>query len=138
MYRHPSLVARKRMNPYNPERRERLFAKAFNSEAFVEFVKRFGCIVPGCDDRKIEVMHWRSRGAGGTWTETVPCCRDHHAESHDIGIDTFRAKYGLDFQSASADLIDRWEQEEAGWTTARGAANDAGWSRERKRMGPPL
>lgn len=135
MYRHPSLVARKPMNQYNPERRERLFAKAYHSEAFVAFVQRFACVVPGCDSRRSEAMHWRSRGAGGTWTEIVPACRAHHAESHDIGIETFQAKYGLDFPAASAALIARWEGEEAEFERRLVAMEDAAWEREKRAIG---
>lgn len=35
---------------------------------------------------------------------TIPCCRKHHAEQHQIGEASFAKRYGLDLLSIAADF----------------------------------
>lgn len=94
-YIHPSLQRRKRVNPFNAEKRARQFARAYLSTEYVAFVKRFGCMIPGCGARQIDAAHVRGKAAGGRWTDLVGLCRDHHREQHALGQHTFASKYGI-------------------------------------------
>ena len=43
--------------------------------------------------------HVRARGAGGTKKDLVPLCRDCHNTVHNIGIESFRTRYGIDLKT---------------------------------------
>ena len=47
----------------------------------------------------VECAHVRSRGAGGPdVANTVPLCRKHHRQQHDIGIRSFERIYGISLE----------------------------------------
>lgn len=60
------------------------------------FVKGHCCVVPGCDAQDVDFAHVQSVGAGGHDSKGVSMCRRHHSEQHDLGIETFQSKYGID------------------------------------------
>jgi hypothetical protein len=107
-YRHPSLTPRKRINPYNAERAQRLFERQFHSDEFVKWVQGHGCSIPGCDRGPVEAAHSVSRGAGGTWADVLPLCRSHHREQHDLGVQTFSSKYGIDMAALALETAAVW------------------------------
>jgi hypothetical protein len=71
------------------------------------FVKRHACCVPGCKNTDIDPAHVKTRGAGGSDAQIVSLCREHHSEQHDIGIDTFQAKYKIDLVAIAAEFARR-------------------------------
>lgn len=107
-YLHPSLQNRKPIKAWNEERQRRLFEKQFHSEDFVAWVHRHACSIPGCDRGPIECAHAVTCGSGGTWADVLPLCKAHHREQHDIGIQTFSAKYGIDMPALALETADRW------------------------------
>lgn len=79
----------------------------WRSQAHCNFVRRHECCVPGCDGRPIEVAHVRNGSDGGMGRKpsdwfTVSLCRDHHAEQHNLGEDTFAKRHGLDLGALAA------------------------------------
>jgi hypothetical protein len=86
----------------NAKRKRARFARAYGSGDNVARVQSMACIV--CNRTPSEAAHVRSRGAGGTWRDIVPLCRDHHREQHAIGIQTFEATYGLDLAAIAAHI----------------------------------
>lgn len=82
--------------PKSPKRSTR-----WRSQAHCDFVRSHECVVPGCNQRPIEVAHIRLGSHAGMSQKphdysTVSMCRDHHAESHRIGERTFQDRYKLD------------------------------------------
>lgn len=73
----------------NRRRRRERFRRAYHSVAFVMFLRWNGCAVPGCELGEIHVHHLKSRGAGGTWEDTVPLCGFHHRLWHQVGPQAF-------------------------------------------------
>ncbi len=75
-----------------------------------KFVRLHGCVVPGCQNAPIEFMHLRSAANSGMGLKPhssfgVSGCREHHAEAHQIGHDTFAAKYGIDLWALAAAYV---------------------------------
>lgn len=68
------------------------------------FVRRHDCSIPGCDGRPIDFAHVKTRGSGGHDAQGVSLCRTHHREQHDIGIETFQAKYKVDLFAIAAEF----------------------------------
>src|SRR5688572_21418953 len=61
----------------NKKRRQEQYEKAFGDHA--EYIRACRCIVPGCTwTGPCDPHHVKSRGAGGTWRDLVPLCRQHH------------------------------------------------------------
>lgn len=71
------------------------------------FVRRHDCCVPGCADGPIQFAHAKSRGAGGHDSQGVALCLAHHREQHDIGIESFQKKYGIDLFAMAAEFCRR-------------------------------
>lgn len=74
------------------------------------FVRRHSCVVPGCENQDIEFMHLRSAANAGTGLKPhsrfgVSGCREHHAEAHRIGHDSFARKYGIDLWAIAAAFV---------------------------------
>lgn len=75
-------------------------SERWRSQAHCSFVRSHQCIVPGCTGRPIEVMHVRRGSDAGMGRKpsdfyTVSGCKDHHAEQHLIGEQSFERKYGV-------------------------------------------
>jgi hypothetical protein len=49
------------------------------------------CVV--CGKKPVDLHHPTSRGAGGTDESLMPLCRKHHAETHQIGCNTFADRH---------------------------------------------
>jgi hypothetical protein len=54
--------------------------------------------------------HVPTRGAGGVDKDTVPLCREHHREWHDIGEKSFDAKYGVPLRGVAKAIHDELTQ----------------------------
>lgn len=79
-------------------------ASRWRSQAHCNEVRRHECCVPGCCGRPIEVAHVR-RGSGAgvgqkpdDWN-TISLCRDHHAEQHRIGEQSFEQAHQIDMRA---------------------------------------
>lgn len=86
------------------------WAKQFHSDERVHWLQSFGCCVPHCARADAQVHHVRTRGAGGTWRDTVPLCVKHHRELHDIGRDTFAARHDVDLHGQARKFVSWWER----------------------------
>ena len=70
------------------------------STAHRDFVRSHFCSVPGCQLMPIEVAHVR-RGSGAGIAQkpsdamTLSLCREHHAEQHRKGEETFERIHGI-------------------------------------------
>jgi hypothetical protein len=90
--------------PKKPKR-----ATRWRSQAHCSFVRSHECCVPGCCGRPIEVAHIR-RGSGAgigqkpdDW-HTLSLCRDHHAEQHRLGEQTFAETHRVDLDQLAAEF----------------------------------
>lgn len=87
--------------PRIPKKRNR--SERWRSMAHCRFVGSHQCIVPGCENRPIEVAHVRSGSDAGMGRKpsdyfTVSMCggpQGHHAEQHRIGEASFEKRHGL-------------------------------------------
>lgn len=76
-------------------------ASRWRSQAHCSFVRSHECCVPGCPGRPIEVAHVRLGSGAGVGQKpddfrTLSLCRDHHAEQHRIGEQSFAAAHQID------------------------------------------
>jgi hypothetical protein len=78
-------------------------ASRWRSIAHCNFVRSHFCCVPGCPGMPIEVAHVR-RGSGAgvgqkpdDWN-TLSLCRDHHAQQHRIGEQSFEQAHKIDMR----------------------------------------
>jgi RNase P subunit RPR2 len=83
----------------NPARKRKRLVEAFGSRERVEVIRRTPCVV--CGVVPSENAHVRSRGAGGTWRDVVPLCKDHHREQH-AGAVTFQARHQINLSDLAA------------------------------------
>jgi hypothetical protein len=97
-------MKRSRPNPINRKRRAKLREEQFGEHA--DFIRSLGCCV--CGSKPTEAAHVKSRGAGGTWRDTVPMCRGCHSRQHAIGIESFEQKSGVDLRALARDLADTY------------------------------
>jgi hypothetical protein len=70
------------------------------SDAHRAWVRDHRCCVPGCQLMPIECAHVSRSWSGGIGMKssdamTISLCREHHAESHRIGEQSFNAKHGI-------------------------------------------
>jgi hypothetical protein len=56
--------------------------------------------------RRCDPHHVPTRGAGGVDKDTVPLCREHHREWHDIGEKSFDAKHGVNLRAVAKAIHD--------------------------------
>ena len=81
------------------------------------WVRSHRCCVPECRAIAVDFAHLRSAanaGLGQTPHDTfgVSLCRAHHFEQHQLGIDAFNTKYGIDLWALAAEFTRRspdWE-----------------------------
>jgi hypothetical protein len=112
--RNTPLRRRARIRPENPVRRARSRARQFGPPGFVDWSHTQPCLVCG-EAPPTEVAHVRSRGAGGTWTQTVAMCRRCHRASHDVGVRTFEAAAGVNLTRLAREHHQRWLQVAPWW-----------------------
>lgn len=84
-----------RLKPDHVKPKERL-----RSPAHRRWVGQHHCSVPGCQLMPIEVAHVRRGCGGGMGRKTsdayvLSLCREHHAEQHRIGEQSFEARHGF-------------------------------------------
>ena len=76
------------------------------------WVKSHGCCVPGCCATTIDFAHFRSAANAGMARKPhdgfgVSLCRAHHIEQHNLGLETFERKYGVDLQALAVEFARR-------------------------------
>lgn len=71
-------------------------------QLYLEFIRRRKCLV--CRKNHPDAHHVRSRGAGGSDYDTVPLCRKHHTELHQIGQGTFQSHYNMNLYKDIVEL----------------------------------
>ncbi len=117
------LERRTRVRKVNRGRKAKRWAESFGTEARVQLINSFPCLLSkptfrtfgtwwDVETGRTEPMHQcagptqnahvRSRGAGGTARDVVPLCAFHHREQHDKGVRDFERKYGLDLAAEAA------------------------------------
>jgi hypothetical protein len=98
MKRKTPLKTTKPMAKSNAKRKKARFLKAFGSRERVLAIKAMPCLV--CGALPSDNAHIKSRGAGGSFRDVVPLCRNHHQEHH-AGPKALEAKYGLNLREAA-------------------------------------
>ena len=78
-----------------------------NHYKYIDFVKQQTCCV---HPRKkgIQAHHLKTRGAGGDDLDCIPLCYDCHYKIHQLGIESFQARYNINLHKARADLLAQW------------------------------
>ena len=85
----------------NPGRKARLHAEAFGDQA--AHCRTLPCCICRAPPPS-DPAHVRSRGAGGKDKDTVPMCRQHHQDQHQIGIKTFQRIYEVDLAAIARQI----------------------------------
>lgn len=80
------------------------------SPAHRAWVSSHRCCVPGCQLMPIECAHIRRAANSGTGFKpsdafTASLCREHHAESHRIGENSFEKKHGIDLMALAQEFF---------------------------------
>lgn len=91
------------MNP-NPKSKREVDKK------YLDYVKKQTCLAFGLCVGWEEPYHVKTKGAGGSDRSTVPLCRKHHSECHQIGSVTFQSKYGINFNNEIKRLQREYEK----------------------------
>lgn len=103
LVRSGALKRGKAMKKVNAKRKRERFVEGFGSAERVRAIQAMPCLV--CSARPSQVAHVKSRGAGGTYRDTVPLCAACHALQHAKGVETFERMVGLDL-TAEAKRVD--------------------------------
>lgn len=96
------------LNPRNPERREKTFARNFGTRGHA--VREMPCLVRGCYQNSHAAHVKGARGMGGANGDRMglaPLCYGHHMEAGERGTtqrELFEAKYCIDL-AVEADRI---------------------------------
>lgn len=90
------------------------WARAYGSDARVEWVKRQPCLVPGCQRGPCDNAHVGNGGIGRKEDadRIVPLCGFHHRELHDTGRHVFERVHELDLLHSALLLEERWRARE--------------------------
>ena len=98
-----------RVKARNPKRKRSEFQRAFGGAARVLWVQSQLSVVSGY--RPCVCAHVRTGGAGrradAKWI--VPLTDAEHRELHQIGKDSFEAKYGVDLEAAAKATDEAWQ-----------------------------
>lgn len=83
--------------------------------AYARWVRSGLCLIGDqCFGVGVDACHVKTRGAGGDDRgNLVPLCREHHREQHQIGIQTFQRKYGVDLAAHAHHLATVYAKREA-------------------------
>lgn len=97
------LPARLKPDHYKPKAR-------LKSPAHRDFVRSHHCSVPGCQLMPIEVAHVRRGASAGLAQKpsdamTISLCREHHAEQHRIGEQSFEARHGFSMMEKAREFF---------------------------------
>lgn len=84
--------------PRIPKKAKR--ASRWRSQSHCNFVRSHQCCVPGCNQLPIEVAHVRVGSFAGMSQKphdyfTISLCRDHHAEQHRLGEQSFERRHNI-------------------------------------------
>jgi len=97
------------MKKRNKERHDREWARAFHSEAFLEFTRDEPCV--RCGGGPCVPHHEPTRASGGTWKNTSPLCEDCHTAGpnarHTVGVESFWT-FGITYEQANRRHHGRW------------------------------
>lgn len=96
------------MLPQRIKRRGPVKRSGKQCKPHLDFVREFGCSVPGCGSTMIDAHHVRTAANSGKGMKpadrwVVSLCHDHHMELH-RGDKTFEAKYGLDLKEMAEEF----------------------------------
>lgn len=107
-----------RVNPRNPARRSKAFARCYGSEARVLWMSRQPCCV--CGYPVSENVHTKGGGMGrkADADTIVPMCHDHHRELHQSGTASFELAYGIRLASVAHNTDLAWRVHAARCTEA--------------------
>jgi hypothetical protein len=72
---------------------------------YLDYVRSHACLIGILCYGKVEPHHYPTVGAGGSDYTSVPLCRKHHGEAHQIGRQKFQKKYGLSFTDEQVRLL---------------------------------
>ena len=89
----------------NRQRRKKLYEIQFGD--YAQIIRGMGCCLEHCRFVPADPAHVKSRGAGGTKTDLVPLCHEHHRQQHQWGILKFQHVYKIDLAEIAAQL---WEK----------------------------
>jgi hypothetical protein len=81
----------------------------YKNGEYKEFIKKQPCCITGQFD--VDPHHTKSVGSGGSDLTLVPLIHRLHQECHNIGQDTFQAKYNIDFKLIRLALLQKWIEE---------------------------
>lgn len=81
----------------NRKRKASRWETAYGSRARVKRIQRTPSVVSG--KVPCENVHVVSRAAGGTWRDVVPMITAEHRELHNVGIETFQQRHGIDLRA---------------------------------------
>lgn len=90
------------------------FARIYGSKARVEWVKSLPCSAPRCgfEHWTVEGHHIETGGTGykADYTKIIPLCSQHHRFLHDIGRESFEARYGFKLETLAAETERLWKE----------------------------
>ena len=82
------------------------------SPAHREWVREHRCCVPACQLMPIECAHVRTAATAGMGMKSsdafcLSLCRDHHAEQHRLGEQTFQKRHGINMTALAREFYER-------------------------------
>lgn len=112
--RRTPLKSKTRVKPVNAKRKKANWARAYGSDERVEFVASLPCVVQRPSSPcagTIENAHVANGGRGrkADADRVAPICTAHHQELHQIGQQSFEARYGVDLKVAARITEMRWQ-----------------------------
>lgn len=79
---------------------------------YLEWIRQQPCIVTGQLSgpgfKRVDPAHCDTVGSGGSDFTALPLSRLYHSEQHNLGMDTFAKKYGLDYAVLIAEHCNRF------------------------------
>lgn len=107
MKRKSLLTRSTRIKPMNAKRKAKEFARAYESEERVLWVRSLPSVVSGRGP--CENAHIRSRGAGGGSADIVPLTASEHGDFHGWGRKEFEKRFGVDLASEARRIERLWQ-----------------------------
>lgn len=82
------------------------------SPAHRAWVRSHRCCVPGCQLMPIECAHVRRASNAGVGIKSsdafcTSLCREHHAQAHQIGEQTFEKRHGINLMALAREFYQR-------------------------------
>jgi hypothetical protein len=115
------------VKPKNVKRTSREYVRCYESRERCRWVAQLACSVLNCGAGPCDNAHAPGDSGAGYKASAryvLPLCRAHHRESHQIGVATFEAKYGIRLADDAARTQSLWEAYTLdGWDDVLGAAN---------------